>query len=504
MTRPVPATTIVVPTIGRPSLARLVDALARQDTPVTARVLLVDDRPAGGQPMLAESLDPDGALDLEIVRTGGGGPARARNCGWLRARTPWVSFLDDDVVVGRDWFARLGEDLVAAEAAGQVGSQGRIVVPLPRDRLPTDDERATVSLTEARWITADMAYRRDALAKVGGFDERFTRAYREDSDLALRLGADRGTVALGSRVTRHPLRTEPFWASVRRQAGNADDRLMRRLHGPEWRTRAHAALGRLPAHLAVTAAGALGLAAATAGRHRLALAAGAVWAAGTAEFAWLRIAPGPRTGEEVRRMLVTSAAIPPAAVAHTVAGLVRHRRAAPWRGVPAAVLLDRDGTLVHDVPYNGDPALVQPVDGAREALDRLRRAGIPLAVVTNQSAIGSGRLTRDQVDAVNARVAELLGPFEGFYVCPHASDAGCDCRKPAPGLVKEACRDLGAPTERCVLVGDIGSDVRAAQAAGASGVLVPTPLTRAEEVAAAPRVAPTLADAVDLILGGDW
>lgn len=203
-------------------------------------------------------------------------------------------------------------------------------------------------------------------------------------------------------------------------------------------------------------------------------------------------------------MLVTSAVIPPAAVAHTAAGAVRFARSEAWRGLPGAVLFDRDGTLVHDVPYNGDPALVRPVPHAREALDRLREEGIPVAVVTNQSAIGSGRLTADQVRAVNHRLEELLGPFDGVFVCPHDRDAGCECRKPAPGLVKEACTRLGVGPDRCVVIGDIGSDVEAARAAGAHAVLVPTSLTRSAEIAAADHVAPDLVRATDELLAGRW
>ncbi|UMG93655.1 HAD-IIIA family hydrolase [Nocardioides sp. TF02-7] len=374
---------------------------------------------------------------LEVLRSGGGGPARARNVGWRHARTRWVAFLDDDVLPESDWYQLLLTDLTIAESEGQVGSQGRIVVPLPADRRPTDDERVTIGLVGAAWITADMAYRRDALAAVGGFDERFTRAFREDSDIALRLGADRGTVRTGVRQTAHPLRPDPgTWSSVRQQAGNADDRLMRRLHGPDWRARARAPLGRLPRHALVTAAGLAGLGGVLARRPALAGAGVAGWLLGTGELAWARIAPGPRTAREVRRMVVTSAAIPPVAVWHSLRGLVRHRTAGPWRGLPDAVLFDRDGTLVHDVPYNGDPALVRPTEHARDVLDRLRAAGVRVGVVTNQSAIGTGRLEPEQVAAVNRRVEELLGPFDGIYVCPHAPDAGCACRKPAPGLVK--------------------------------------------------------------------
>ncbi|WP_435820963.1 HAD-IIIA family hydrolase [Micromonospora musae] len=165
-----------------------------------------------------------------------------------------------------------------------------------------------------------------------------------------------------------------------------------------------------------------------------------------------------------------------------------------------AVLLDRDGTLVEDVPYNGDPEKVRPVTGARAALDRLRAAGLRLGVVTNQSGLARGLFTRAQMEAVHARIELLLGPFDTWQVCPHDDEEACGCRKPAPGLVRAAASDLGTVPDRCVMVGDIGRDVTAALAAGAAGVLVPTPVTRPEEIAAAPWVAPDLPAAVDEIL----
>jgi histidinol-phosphate phosphatase family protein len=169
------------------------------------------------------------------------------------------------------------------------------------------------------------------------------------------------------------------------------------------------------------------------------------------------------------------------------------------------VLFDRDGTLVHDVPYNGDPALVRPVDGAREALDRVRRAGLRVGLVSNQSGVARGLVTADGVHAVNQRLQELLGPFDTVQVCPHGPEDGCGCRKPAPGMVLAAARELGVDPSEVVVVGDIGADVGAARGAGAAAVLVPTPVTRPEEVAAARLhgvVAADLAEAVELVLGG--
>ncbi|MCC9144363.1 MULTISPECIES: HAD-IIIA family hydrolase [unclassified Arthrobacter] len=168
---------------------------------------------------------------------------------------------------------------------------------------------------------------------------------------------------------------------------------------------------------------------------------------------------------------------------------------------PRAVLFDRDGTLVVDVPYNADPALVQPLPGAAEVLDRLRRQGVRVGVVTNQSGIGRGMLTAAQVERVNAAVENLLGPFDVWELCPHAPGYGCICRKPRPGMVLRAARRLGLDPVEVAVIGDIGADMRAAAAAGSRGVLVPTSVTRAEETAAAPLVASDLAGAVELLWG---
>jgi histidinol-phosphate phosphatase family protein len=164
------------------------------------------------------------------------------------------------------------------------------------------------------------------------------------------------------------------------------------------------------------------------------------------------------------------------------------------------VLFDRDGTLVEDVPYNGEPALVRPVPSAHAALARLRRAGLPTAVVTNQSGVAGGLLTETQVADVNRRVDELLGPLGPWLVCMHGPDEGCSCRKPAPGLIIAAAHALGVDPAACAVIGDTAADVGAARAVGARGVLVPNPVTRPEEVRQAPEVAADLEAAVALLL----
>jgi Glycosyl transferase family 2 len=331
---------VVVPTLGRPSLRDLLAALAAGSGPLPGRVVLVDDRPepvrelrplfAGpetlwtGDPVL-ETVPPALAGLIVVIEGPAAGPAAARNHGWLAATAPWVAFLDDDVVPSDDWRGRLAEDIAAAPA-DLAGSQGQVRVPVPGGRRPTDWERNVEGLQRARWVTADLAYRRAALASVGGFDERFPRAYREDADLGLRLTRAGWRIEPGSRRATHPVRPVDPLVSVRLQAGNADDVLAFALHGRGWREAAGVPAGRRPRHLAITVAGATGVAGLLLRRRRLAAAGLGAWLAGTAELAWARIAPGPRTPAEVATMLGTSALVPVAASLHWLGGIVRHRR----------------------------------------------------------------------------------------------------------------------------------------------------------------------------------
>jgi hypothetical protein len=320
---------VVIPTLGRPSLGACLHALAEATGPGPLRVVLVDDRSdAAGVPLTAD-VPPSLRTRTIVVPGGARGPAAARNLGWRAAGdVPWIVFLDDDVVPGPTWGDDLTLDLTAATER-TAGITARIEVPLPPGRRPTDWERNTAGLAGARWITADMAYRRAALTAVGGFDERFRRAFREDADLALRILDAGWTLTGGRRTTIHPVRPAGRWVSVRLQAGNADDVLMTRLHGRHWWRRAEAPRGRLPLHLAVTGAGVAALGCALLGRPRAAAVCAAAWLAGTTEFALARILPGPRTRDEILTMTVTSALVPPAATWHWLRGRLAHRKARP-------------------------------------------------------------------------------------------------------------------------------------------------------------------------------
>lgn len=324
---------VVIPTLGRPSLSVTLAAIADGRGPAPERVVLVDDRPLTDCGPLDVEIPPSLRDRVTVLAGCGNGPAAARNTGWRSVGQEWVAFLDDDTVPGPTWPADLAADLAAC-GRRTGGSQGTIVVPLPVDRRPTDWERSTAGLARSLWITADMAYRRAALEQVGGFDERFRRAFREDADLALRVADAGWHLSQGARTTLHPVRPADRWVSLRQQAGNADDVLMNRLHGRRWWHRAGAARGRLPRHLAVTGCLVGAVVTAVAGRPRACLALAGLWLAGTGEFALARIAPGPPLASEVRTMLLTSVAIPPVAGYHWAVGLLRHRRVPPWRPAP--------------------------------------------------------------------------------------------------------------------------------------------------------------------------
>jgi histidinol-phosphate phosphatase family protein len=487
---------IVIPTIGRESLLRLLAALDEESEVKPAEIIVVDDRSNPSGDLMLDSRFP-----LVVLRSGGRGPAAARNVGWRAAASRWVGFLDDDVLPQPDWLSWLADDLNAAEAERAVGSQGVLEVPAAAGSRATDDERRTHRLATARWITADMAYRRDALVTVGGFDERFPRAYREDSDLALRLVSGGHRILSGRRRASHPVAPATAMSSVRAQIGNRDNALMRRKFGRGWRKAIGEGPGRMPAHAMTTASALVALGAAALGRRSLALAGAAAWLGLVLEFAVRRFLPGPRTPSEAIRVAMTSALIPEAALWHRLAGECTHRRAV--REPVLAVLLDRDDTIIADGPFLNDPNGVRPLPGAAQALERLRARGVRLAVVTNQSGVARGLITAEQLDAVNAKVDAVLGPFDSWQVCVHDDGDGCVCRKPSPGMVLAAATALGVPPERCVMIGDTGGDVNAALAANARAVLVPTPRTLGVEIAnarARAKVAASLTDAVAMVL----
>jgi D-glycero-D-manno-heptose 1,7-bisphosphate phosphatase len=147
------------------------------------------------------------------------------------------------------------------------------------------------------------------------------------------------------------------------------------------------------------------------------------------------------------------------------------------------LFVDKDGTLIEDLPYNVDPARVRFAAGAREAVRRLGAASVELAIVTNQSGVARGYFGLDDLERLRghlaAEVATLGGRLAGLYVCPHLPEGivpnyarDCDCRKPLPGLLLRAADELGVDLSSSWFVGDTWMDVAAGAAAGCRTILV--------------------------------
>lgn len=184
----------------------------------------------------------------------------------------------------------------------------------------------------------------------------------------------------------------------------------------------------------------------------------------------------------------------------------------PGRSARRAVFLDRDGTIMEDTGYVGEPGAVRLIPGAADALRRLRDAGYALVVVTNQSGIARGFYTEEDYRAVQARLAALLAEggasVDAAYHCPHHPDVTgpCDCRKPGLGLYTRAARDLGLDLGRSAFVGDKRIDVEPARAFAATAILVRTGQGNEEAargVGPDTRVVPDLGAAADALLDGD-
>jgi D-glycero-D-manno-heptose 1,7-bisphosphate phosphatase len=142
------------------------------------------------------------------------------------------------------------------------------------------------------------------------------------------------------------------------------------------------------------------------------------------------------------------------------------------------ILLDRDGTLNVEKHYLSDPDQLELYPGTADALKRLRALGYGLAVLTNQSGIGRGYFDRETVERVHQRLTELLAAegasLDAIYLCPHGPDQDCDCRKPLPGLARQAMAQFGFDPKQAVVIGDKAADIGVGQAIGARTILVRT------------------------------
>jgi D-glycero-D-manno-heptose 1,7-bisphosphate phosphatase len=167
-----------------------------------------------------------------------------------------------------------------------------------------------------------------------------------------------------------------------------------------------------------------------------------------------------------------------------------------------AVFFDRDGVLMEEVHYCGDPARVKAYPGAGEALRRIRTAGFRTFIVTNQSGIGRGLITEAQYRAVQDELLRQIGPdlIDGAYFCADLPGTPSLRRKPAPGMLLEAAAEHGLDLVRSFFVGDKSSDIECGRRAGTRTILVLTGYG-AQQNCAPDFTARDLADAADIVLG---
>ena len=279
---------VVVPTCGRPELLeRCLAALESQSLPrEDYEVIVVDD---------------------SRLRSG---PAAARNRGWVQAKAPIVAFTDDDTEPDRDWL-RFGLECMTPEVDAV---SGRIVMPIPDQ--PTDYERDAQGLERAEFVTANCLLRKPMLERLGGFDEDFKLAWREDSDLHFRLLACGAKLVHAPKaIVVHPVRPASWGVSIKQQRKVMFDALLFKQHRRLYCERIRA--GARWDYYLIT--GCLVLMLAGSG------AAAAIWLLLTGRFFVHRMRGASWRPSHVLEMLVTSALIPPLAVYWRFAGALKYR-----------------------------------------------------------------------------------------------------------------------------------------------------------------------------------
>ena len=318
------AASVVIPTFRRPHLLHrcLVPLLSQALDPRAYEIIVVDD---GRDPLTRTVVDtlvhrhPGGpALRYLQPPAGRRGPAAARNCGWRAAQGRVIAFTDDDTIPFVDWLC----EGLKAMVPGVAAAAGRVKVPIPD--WPTDYQRNVKRMETAEFVTANCFVLRDTLERIGGFDERFTRAWREDSDLHFTLLEQGGEVVSAQRaLVLHPVREAAWGVSLREQRNMAFDALLYKKHPALYRQRIRA---RPPlAYYGVVLALVAVLAAAAAGQFALMLAAAAIWLLLTWKFCRVRLSGTSHRPRHVAEMVATSVAIPVAAVYWRLAGALRYR-----------------------------------------------------------------------------------------------------------------------------------------------------------------------------------
>jgi glycosyltransferase involved in cell wall biosynthesis len=314
---------VVIPTFRRAALLRrCLDAVLAQDfDPQRFEIVVCDDGPDDATRAVVETLARAhvraGPQMRYLAISATKGPAGARNAGWRAVSTPAVAFTDDDTVPDRHWLSAGYAALACVPAAA-----GRIVVPM--NALPTDYEADVGGLARAEFATANTFVRRELLLRTGGFDERFTSAWREDSDLQFALLTAGATIGRAdAAIVVHPVRPAPWGVSLAQQKKSQFDALLYKKYPVLFRERVHP---RTPLryYLIITAAFAGGVFALLK-LPAAALCAGAIWLFLSTQFCMARLAHTSREPAHIAEMAWTSVLIPFLSIYWRLYGAVKFR-----------------------------------------------------------------------------------------------------------------------------------------------------------------------------------
>jgi len=323
---------VVIPTYKRTTLLyRCLVALGKQNFPRGRyEVIVISDGPDPETAWLFESGLPIGQNIIYCPRENKWGPAAARNAGWMCARSELVLFTDDDCIPAEDWLANYygawRRLLQRHPRQGVPGPEAafRGSVTVPRCRRPTDYEKNTACLETAGFVTANCAVTKAALDKLGGFDESFTMAWREDSDLEFRLLQNNVPVIFvpDARII-HPVRHVPWGISMKEQKKSLFNALLYKKHPLLFRTRIYSR-PFINYYVSVSLAILAGLFLVV-GNDIWSLVFALGWLLLTVDFARRRLRGTSHSASHVVEMLVTSAAIPFLSVYWTLYGSFRYK-----------------------------------------------------------------------------------------------------------------------------------------------------------------------------------
>lgn len=318
-----PLISVVVPTYKRPQMLKeCLLALCAQDLPPGVfEIVVADDGPDAGTRAMVDTFAQDHACVPQIRYlevSGRHGPAAARNCGWRNAAANFIAFTDDDCRPRPEW---LRHGLLMLEQ-GADAAWGKLVMPVPAK--PTDYEKDAANLSRAEFVTANCFCRKSALEQVGGFDERFRLAWREDSDLFFNLlNLDARIVHAPAAVVVHPIRPAPWGVSLSQQRKILFDALLYKKHPAYYRAR----IRSLPPwnYYVITLSFILAIVLTVAGDFQGAWLAIAVWLGFTLDFILRRLRGTSLDIRHIAEMAVTSALIPPIALYWHWRGVLKFR-----------------------------------------------------------------------------------------------------------------------------------------------------------------------------------